>query len=69
MVNIVDIGVFKGGSLVLLNESPIGTLLGGGFSDWTLEGELETELSLRLNLAAGAQEPEVVGDPQCAELG
>ncbi len=42
--------------LRVLNESPLSGLVGGAFADWQLDGNLETDLDLQMNL----------GDPSVA---
>jgi uncharacterized protein (TIGR02099 family) len=37
--------------LKVLNESPLSGIVGPAFVDWTVNGELETDLALRLNLS------------------
>ena len=37
--------------LRVLNESPLSGIVGPAFVDWTVNGELETDLALRLNLS------------------
>ncbi|MCB1677771.1 MAG: TIGR02099 family protein [Halioglobus sp.] len=39
-----------GNGLAVLNESPLGDLLGNAFSRWQVAGALDTELQLQLNL-------------------
>lgn len=40
-----------GDGLQIINESPISALVGEAFSDWTLSGQLDTQLDLLLNLS------------------
>jgi uncharacterized protein (TIGR02099 family) len=45
--------------LSVLNQSPLNKIVGGAFTDWTLRGELQTELELQMNLGSPATPPQV----------
>ena len=45
--------------LAVLNDSPLTDIVGGAFTDWSLEGGLETELALHLKLGDNPPPPVV----------
>lgn len=45
--------------LTVLNDSPVGDIVGGAFSDWVLTGELDTGLDLQMNLTNKTSVPDV----------